>query len=86
MSALHKRSYDNSRLYQTCVELFLHIQSRYCTVKQFLLRVVRDVNKAENGYAVAFIVVQSYAEELETDILERGLLLYYEYCSIRKRV
>ena len=30
---------------------------------QFLLRVVRDVDKAENGCAVAFVIVQSYAEE-----------------------
>ena len=39
---------------------------------QFLLRVVRDVDKTENGCAVAFVLVQSYAEELEMDILERG--------------
>ena len=39
---------------------------------KFLLRVVRDVDKPENGCAVAFIIVQSYAEELETDILEQG--------------
>ena len=36
------------------------------------LRVVRDVDKAENGCAVAFIIVQSYAEDFETDILEQG--------------
>ena len=40
--------------------------------KQLLLRVVRDVDKAENGCAVAFIIVQSYTEELGVDILERG--------------
>ena len=36
--------------------------------------VVRDVDKAENGCAVAFmhIMVQSYAEELGVGILERG--------------
>ena len=39
---------------------------------KFLLRVVRDVDKPENGCAVAFIIVQSYAEELEKDILEQG--------------
>ena len=39
---------------------------------KFVLRVVRDVDKAENGFAVTFIIVQSYAEELETDILEQG--------------
>ena len=50
----------------------LHIQSRSCTVKQlfykFLLRVVHDVDKAEIGCAVAFIIVQSYAEELGVDM------------------
>ena len=55
----------------------LHIQSRSCTilqlfVRKFLLRVVRDVDKAENGCAVTLIIVQLYAEELETDILEQG--------------
>ena len=40
---------------------------------KFLLQVVRDVDKAEIGFAVTFIIVQSnYAEELETDILEQG--------------
>ena len=39
---------------------------------KFLLRVVRDVDKAENSVADTLITVESYAEELETDILERG--------------
>ena len=39
----------------------LHIQSR----------VVRDVDKAENGCEVGFIIVQSYAQELGVDIVER---------------
>ena len=39
---------------------------------KFLLRVVRDVDKAENGCAVAFVIVQSYAEELGVGILEQG--------------
>ena len=39
---------------------------------QFLLRVVRDVDKAESGCAVAFIIIQSCAEELGTEILEQG--------------
>ena len=39
---------------------------------KFLLRVVCDVDKAENGCAVAFVIVQSYAEELGVGILEQG--------------
>ena len=42
------------------------------SIVKFLLRVVRDVDKAEHGFAVAFIIVQSSAEELRMDILERG--------------
>ena len=41
---------------------------------EFLLRVVRDVDKAEIDFAVTLIIVQSYAEDLETDILEQGLI------------
>ena len=44
---------------------------QYGSYFKFLLRVGRDVDKAEIGCAVAFIIVQSYAEELEMDILER---------------
>ena len=46
----------------------------YCpaALSKFLLRVVRDVDKAEIGFADTFIIVQSYAEELGTDILEQG--------------
>ena len=50
--------------------------SELCTAKVIIcraaLRVVRDVDKAENCCGVTFIIVQSYAEELETDILEQG--------------
>ena len=39
---------------------------------KFLLRVVCDVDKAEISLADTCIIVQSYLEELGTDILEQG--------------
>ena len=41
--------------------------------KNTVLGVVRDVDKAEItvSFAVTFIIVQSYEEELETDMLEQ---------------
>ena len=51
--------------------LLLRLYSQAALFK-VLLRVVRDVDKAEKGCAVALIIVQSYVKVVEMDILERG--------------
>ena len=53
-------------------QISINSSEDYALHSLFLLRVVRDVDKAEIGLAVTFIIVQSYTEELETDILEQG--------------
>ena len=64
----------NKRPKKFLVKVYLSYAHYYyfsLTLK-FLLRVVRDVDKDEISLADTFIIVQSYAEELGTDILEQG--------------
>ena len=71
-------------MYTLCITQRVGVASKACfayskqvlcsraALLTFLLRVVRDVDKAEIGFAVTFIIVQSYSEESGMDIFERS--------------